>query len=158
LWPPQLAERRVNNRCRCPLALFVCRVRSEPAHPQAPTPLASNRGPNSGIAVAALRSAPWRPTGGNLVRICDIHRPWTWRPPQFSGSATGLSAINVVGRAPRLVVRASCASRSSNSEPNRRTCSADRGSGRTAELGQCSRLFINRAEVYGSDRRISLSI
>jgi hypothetical protein len=45
--------------------------------PQAPTRLASSRGPDSTTADAARRSEPWRPTGGNLVRICDIRRPWT---------------------------------------------------------------------------------
>jgi hypothetical protein len=44
-----------------------------------PPPLAmrlvSNRGPDSGTAFAALRSEPSRPTGGNLVLICDTPRP-----------------------------------------------------------------------------------
>src|SRR5712671_3829707 len=70
-----------------------CSAPSGLARPQAPTRLASNRGPNSGADFAALRSAPWRPTGGNLVRFCDIRRPWTCSPSTDGiGSATGLSA------------------------------------------------------------------
>src|SRR4030088_2772630 len=68
------------------------------ARPPGPTRLASNRGLKSGTAFAALRSEPWRPTGGNPERICDTRRPWTWHPTLVSAGAQPVSQPPTPGR------------------------------------------------------------
>ena len=132
-----------------------CPARLERACPQAPTPLASNRGPNSGIAVAALRSEPWRPTGAiPCVFVIFIDRGHVV-PPQCSVGALPVSQPPMpVGRAPGgwwfehhaplgLRIASKIATHARPVE---------------GAVAPRSRLFINREDVYGSDRRISLSI
>ena len=57
--------------------------------------------PDSGVAFAALRSEPWRPTGGNLVHISDLHRPSKWRASLTQAGALPFSQPPTPkGRAP----------------------------------------------------------
>jgi hypothetical protein len=81
------------------------------ARPPGPTRLASSPGLNSGTAFAALRSEPWRPTEGNLERICDIRRPLTWHPLVSAGAQPVSQPPTPVGRAPAgdsTIMRSRC--------------------------------------------------